>query len=338
MTGAPATVTVTVLIPVLNEERDIRGCLEAVAAQTHPGDLIDVVLVDGCSEDATVAVAVGVAAELGLRLTVVENPLRRTSTSLNAGLEQVEGEIVVRLDARSRVQPGYVETCVAVLEERPDVGVVGGAQIARAGNGSLISRGIARALRNRYFTGLSRYRRATTSGPSDTVWMGVFRTAELRALGGWDPRIALNEDFDLNQRYLESGRVVWFEASLQSTYVPRPTFSALARQYFRFGRVKGTWWARDRRPTPRQAALLAAPVLVGATGIGLRRVFGAAGVVALGAGGLVVLDLVGADEAPAEPMEVLVSAAAGTVSAGSWLAGVVVGLCGERLGVEHPHG
>jgi cellulose synthase/poly-beta-1,6-N-acetylglucosamine synthase-like glycosyltransferase len=309
-----------------------------VAAQTYPLDLLDGVMVDGCSEDATVEVAWKAATELGLELRVVDNPRRRTSTSLNVGLDHVAGEIVVRLDARSRVQSDYVATCVRVLRERPEVGVVGGAQIARSGSDALVSRGIARALRNRFFTGLSRYRRSTVSGPSDTVWMGVFRFEELRVLGGWDDRIALNEDFDLNQRYAESGLVVWFEASLRSTYVPRATFRALATQHFRFGRVKGTWWARDRRPTARQVVLLGAPLIVSAAAVGVRRRVGTLGLLVLGVGGLIALDVTGNDETPTEPLEVVASAAAGALGAAAWIGGTMAGYAGEKLGVTHPHG
>ena len=53
--------------------------------------------------------------------------------------------------------------------------------------------------------------------------MGAFRTDELRRLGGWDDATALNEDFELSQRYVASGQVVWFDARLRSGYLARPS-------------------------------------------------------------------------------------------------------------------
>lgn len=327
--------TVTVIVPALDEEGDLRGCLEAVAAQTHPAELIDVVVVDGCSTDATVEVAKGAAAELGLDLRVVSNPRRRTSTSLNVGLAEARGEVLVRLDARSRVQPDYVERCAAVLAARPEVGVVGGRQVPVARSGSLTDRGIARALSNRYSTGFARYRRATEPGPTDTVWMGVFRTRELVELGGWDDDVALNEDWALNRRYRDAGRVVWFEPDLVSGYLPRADLPSLARQHFYFGRVKGLWWVRGTRPEARQVAMLAAPPVAGAALLGLARRRGAGALLAVPVA-LLAADAVGSDE-PAPPAVRGVSAAAIGIYTSAWWLGTVVGAVGEVLGVEHRH-
>jgi cellulose synthase/poly-beta-1,6-N-acetylglucosamine synthase-like glycosyltransferase len=299
---------------------------------------MEVIIVDGSSTDRTVAVAHEVGEELGLAVEVLDNPARRTSSSLNRGLAAARGRIVVRLDARSRVQPEYVGTCVEALDGSPPVGVVGGAQVARPERETLVARGIGRALRNRWFTGLSRYRRATISGPSDTVWMGTFRSDELRSLGGWDPRIALNEDFDLNRRYRDAGWVVWFEASLRSVYVPRATLRAFALQYFRFGRVKGTWWARGQPPNARQLLLLVAPIVGTATLWRLGRRFGTVPVSVIVGAALVGLDQLGQEDRPNSPDERVAAMVAACTSSGAWLAGVAAGMAGERLGIEHQHG
>lgn len=232
MTSGPA---VSVVIPVLNEEADIAGCIEAVAAQDMGVDRIELLLVDGCSNDATVLVAHEAAARHRFHgVHVLSNPRRLTSVSLNAGLKAATGACVVRIDARSRIEPHYVRRCLTLLEERAEIGVVGGAQWARARGGGCLHVGIARALQNRWSTGLSRYRRKLSSGPTDTVWMGAFRTDDLRALGGWDEAVALNEDYELAARYRAAGAIVWFEGSLRSGYLPRQGLSSLALQYFRF--------------------------------------------------------------------------------------------------------
>jgi glycosyltransferase involved in cell wall biosynthesis len=327
--------TVTVVIPALDEEHDLRGCLEAVARQTYPAELVEVVVVDGCSQDATVAVAVQVGAELDLDLRVVSNERRRTSTSLNVGLAEATGDVIVRLDARSRVQADYIERCVVVLGRQPEVGVVGGRQVPFARSGGLTDRGIARALSNRYTTGFARYRRATGPGPTDTVWMGVFRADELRELGGWDDEVALNEDWELNRRYRDAGRVVWFDPGLVSGYLPRADLASLARQHFYFGRVKGLWWARGTRPEARQLAMVAGPPVAGIVLLALGRRRPALALFAVPAV-LLVADEVGSDR-PASAAERGVSAAAIGLYGSAWWVGTVVGAVGERLGVEHRH-
>lgn len=325
---------VTFAIPAWNEALDIEACLERVAAQTWRP--IEVVIADGGSTDATIERAVGAAKRLGIDLRVVNNPARRTANGLNAALSVARGDVIVRVDARSRIGGAHAEHAMRLLRDRTDVGVVGGGQRARARTTSVRDRGIARALGNRYTTGLARYRRASTPGPAETVWMGAFRSDDLRTLGGWDEAIALNEDYDLNRRYREAGSLVWFDPAMDAEYVPRPDLRRLALQYFRFGRVKGTWWARGRGPAPRQVVLVVAPlVLVGGATV-FAATIGLLPTVALAVGALCAIETLGSDGA-ASPAERAVALAAATVSCASWWAGVVTGLAGETLGVGHAH-
>jgi glycosyltransferase involved in cell wall biosynthesis len=328
---------VSVIVPALNEAADIEGCLEAIAAQQWPLDRIEVVLADAASDDDTVHVARAAAQRLGLALVVCENPARRTSAGLNVGLSCCNGSVVVRVDARSRIRPRHLAVAAALLDERADIGVAGGGQHARPRSDRLIDRAIARALENRYTTGFARYRRARTAGPADTVWMGAFRRVDLDALGGWSEAVALNEDWDLNQRYREKGLLVWFDPRMDADYLPRQSFGRLARQYFRFGRVKGTWWMRGRRPAPRQVVLLAVPPLGVAGGVALVSVVGLVPVVAGAAIVGLAVDALGNDE-PASPVVRAGALAATATSCSAWWLGVVAGAAGELVGVRHAHG
>jgi glycosyltransferase involved in cell wall biosynthesis len=287
---------VSVIIPAREEAADIEACIDHVAAQDHPHDRLEVIVVDGGSTDGTAEVARRALARHGFHHSaVLTNREATTPSNLNVGLRYATGEIVCRVDARTRIQPHYVRTCAALLVERPDIAVVGGAQIAIPRDGTWRATGIARALNNRYSMGGSRYRRATASGPSDTVYLGAFRRAELLAHHGWDERLLSNQDFDLNRR-MASGGYVWFEASLRSGYLPRATYRDLWRQYVRFGRAKVSYWRLSGdRPQPRQRALLALP-LVGVLVLALAGVQGRT-VPAVGAGaiGLLAVERLGCE-------------------------------------------
>lgn len=333
MTGSnlPA---VTVIVPALDEAADIAACIATVATQDYEGP-IDVILVDAGSNDGTAIVAQAAADERAINLSIVDNVLRRTSIGLNKGLERAEGDVIVRLDARARIEPHYIRTCVECLRDEA-VGVVGGAQIPVARSQRILDRSIARGLRNRFATGMSRYRLAMRSGPADTVWMGSFRRADLIEIGGWEEDVALNEDWELNARYRAAGFTVWFEQYLRSRYLPRPTFARLARQYFYFGRVKGMWWVRGMSPSPRQMVLLVAPVIIGAATLATTRRFGARVLLVVPAAALLV-DHLGEMETADEVVERVGSAAAMATYVLSWWIGVVVGAMGEVAGVEHQH-
>ena len=320
-------IAVTVLVPARNEADDIAGCIDAIADQDLPLNRMEVIVVDGCSTDGTASIAEGA---LGLHPfaagVVVSNPAASTPSNLNAGLAVARGAHLCRVDARSRVPRDYVRRCLAVLESRPDVVVVGGAQVA-TGRTGVVSAGIARALNNPLGMGLARYRAGRPSGPSDTVYLGAFRTAELRRAGGWDERWPTNQDFELNRRLGRAG-TVWFEAELPVGYVPRPTLVDLVRQYHRFGRWKVRYWRRTGdRPRPRQLVLLAGGV-VGIAGGGvlvahaLRSPGRFATTVGVGAAAAAAVESrsAGPDGGPTARV---VSVAASAGVAGGWLSGVL---------------
>lgn len=319
----------TVLVPAWNEEADIAGCVDAIGAQDYPMAEVQLIVVDAESEDLTRVEVEKSAARYGFaEVLVLDNPARRTSVGLNIGLQEARGAFLARVDARSRIPAGYLRTCEETLRRRPEVGVVGGAQVARARSPRPVDVGIAGALRNRLATGMSRYRRASTSGPSDTVWMGFFRTDELRELGGWSDAVALNEDYELNTRYRATGRTVWFDASLRSGYLPRTSLPGLARQYFRFGRVKGMWWARGQRPAPRQIALMVSPVTLGVALAGLVRRFGPVAVVLVPLL-LASVERAGRRDRDDEPRAPVMASTAIALLSGSWWVGVLAGFAGE---------
>lgn len=254
MTGAPL---VTVLIPARNEAADIERCLAAIAAQDFPLDELEVVVVDGASDDGTAEVVRRALAPVALAgLVVVTNPEGTTPTSLNAGLARAQGEIICRVDARTLIEPHHVRTCAATLRARPEVAVVGGSQVAIPRDRRALAVGIARALNNRWSMGGSPYRRATQSGPSDTVFLGAFRRADLEAVHGWDPRLGTNQDFDLNRRLAAHG-MVWFDHTIPAGYLPRPDLRRLWSQYRRFGIAKVRYWRlTGDRPQRRQWLVL----------------------------------------------------------------------------------
>ena len=318
---------VTVLVPARNEVTDIGGCLEAIAAQDHPTERLEVLVIDGGSTDGTGDRARQAMVELGLeRGSVLANPVASTPSNLNVGLGKAGGSVVCRVDARTVIPSHYVRTCVEVLSGRPDVAVVGGAQVAVPRDRTARSVGIARALNNRYGMGLSRYRRGARSGESDTVYLGAFRTAELRAAGGWDERLPTNQDFELNRRMAERG-LVWFEESLTCGYIPRRSLPELWRQYVRFGSWKVRYWRlTGDRPQLRQLALAGVPPVAGASALlwiarrpSPRRTVTMA---SAGLGALLLLEAVGAEEPEGDVAAHAYGAAAMAVVGAGWLTGL----------------
>lgn len=241
---------VSVLVPVLNEEAGIGEMLDRLLAQSFSA--MEVIVADGGSSDRTPAI-LETYARKDARLRVVDNPGRLQSAGLNRAFAASRGSIVVRLDGHSFVRTDYVARCVELLNST-GADVVGGRMVARAGDG-LMAKGIEMAMGRRWAAGPARFHHPGPPGFVETVYLGTFRREVLEGAGGWSSDVGVNEDFDLNYRIRRAGGRIWYDPTLEVEYQPRSTIKALARQYFRYGRSKGTMLRK--RPAsllPRQLA------------------------------------------------------------------------------------
>lgn len=222
---------VSVVMPILDEERHLEDAVAMVLRQDWPGPL-EVVLALGPSRDRTDDVAARLAAADD-RVRLVPNPTGRTPEALNAALGAARGEVVVRVDGHAEIPDDYVSTAVAVLEAT-GADNVGGTMDAQGR--SPFERAVAAAMRSPLGVGSSRFHTGGGSGPVDTVYLGCFRRAALERVGGYDPRFTRTQDWELNHRIRATGGTVWFTPDLVVTYRPRSGFGALARQYRDYGR------------------------------------------------------------------------------------------------------
>jgi len=302
MTSEPtvSVVMTTRAEPLARVER----ALASVAAQDYAGDI-----------EVIVAMPVGDQAPYSAR--VVDNPSGARCAGLNRAVAVATGEVVVRLDARSSFPVDYLRRCVQRLQSDATVGVVGGVQLARAGSRTTLAAGIARALRNPWATGGAAYRRVGGGGAADTVYLGVFRRAELLSVDGWDEQLDANEDFDLCQRYQRAGFTVWLEPQLAVAYEARATLRDVWSQYLAFGRSKTRYWRlRGERPSKRQLAPLVVAPLFAAVALWKPLTIVAAAV------GLVAVDHA-ADPGERDARVRLVSLVAYVPIIGGWVSGVV---------------
>jgi succinoglycan biosynthesis protein ExoA len=95
--------TVSVVMPIRNEEPHLERAVAAVLAQDYPRPF-EVCLAVAPSSDATERLATRLAADDD-RVLVVPNPSGVTPAGLNAAIRATSGEVVVRVDGHSQLSP-----------------------------------------------------------------------------------------------------------------------------------------------------------------------------------------------------------------------------------------
>jgi len=222
---------VSVILPILNEERDLSNCISAILQQDYPSE-IEVILALGPSEDKTTQIAEKLSVS-DSRIKLVSNPTGQTAVGLNLAIKVSSNEIICRIDGHSEISNNYVKTAVEILQQKNAVNV-GGLMYADSDSG--LQRVVAQAMRSKLGVGPSKFHTGGSAGESDTVYLGTYKKAAVLAAGGFDERYIRAQDWELNYRLRKNGGLIWFDPRLQVTYRPRSTFKKLAKQYFQYGR------------------------------------------------------------------------------------------------------
>jgi len=222
---------VSVILPILNEERDLSNCISAILQQDYPSE-IEVILALGPSEDKTTQIAEKLSVS-DSRIKLVCNPTGQTAVGLNLAIKVSSNEIICRIDGHSEISNNYVKTAVEILQQKNAVNV-GGLMYADSDSG--LQRVVAQAMRSKLGVGPSKFHTGGSAGESDTVYLGTYKKAAVLAAGGFDERYIRAQDWELNYRLRKNGGLIWFDPRLQVTYRPRSTFKKLAKQYFQYGR------------------------------------------------------------------------------------------------------
>ena len=232
-------------MPVLNEERYLATAVHSVFEQELPsGWIAELVIALGPSKDGTDRIAAELVAhsDTAHRVLTVANPSGATSDGLNAAIHASHGEYVVRVDAHSRLEPGYVQGAIALLDAHPEYSNVGGQMVAEGR--TPFQSAVAWAYMSRWGIGGARYHVGGEAGPAESVYLGVFRRTIFELAGYFDPRFTRGQDWELNRRIREAGGVVWFDPTLRVHYFPRSSWTQLAKQFFR----TGVWRGKLSRP------------------------------------------------------------------------------------------
>lgn len=252
----PTRPLVSIVIPCLNEERYIIPLLDSLAVQDYGPEGIEVIVADGGSTDSTRQLVADYQVPFA-RLELVDNPKRITVGGLNAGMDAAKGDCWIIIGAHSRVRADFVRASVEALQ-RTGAACVGG-PIETIGEGT-IGKAIAAAMSSPFGVGNAKFRYADKEAEVDTVPFGCYHRRVWEVVGRFDETVDGADEDSYNARLIEAGGRIVLVPTIRSSYFPRRTLQALAKQYWEYGAAKGTLLSRGR---PLQARHFAPAAMVG---------------------------------------------------------------------------
>lgn len=172
--------TISVLVPVRNQEKYIGRCLRSLLSQSFPRDGFEVVVVDDCSEDRT-----PYALELFRdEITLVRNDTHLgLPASLNRGIRATSSPFVVRVDSDDYVNSEFLRFLHIFLVTNRYMDAVACDYLVVDDREDVLAR---------------------RSCVEEPIACGImFRTEQLIDIGLYDESFLLHEDRELRYRFLQ---------------------------------------------------------------------------------------------------------------------------------------
>jgi glycosyltransferase involved in cell wall biosynthesis len=176
----------SIVIPVRNEEENIRRCLDSVGRMKFARELYEVIVVDNGSTDRTKEVASSFKESFSLQ--VLDRPNGYIAAVRNAGAAVARGRYLAFLDADCEIRPDWLSVAGEVLSEE-NVGVCGAFYLIPQGSSWIA----------RYWYQIREIKPAGEVSYLPAGDMFVSRQV-FDKIHGFDESIQTNEDFEFCQR------------------------------------------------------------------------------------------------------------------------------------------
>jgi glycosyltransferase involved in cell wall biosynthesis len=222
---------VSIVIPMLNEIESIENCLNSIFAQDYPDDHIEILVVDGCSSDGSREKVLELA-KIHLNIRLFDNLLRRTPISLNIGIKNSSGDVIIILGAHTRIRNDFVKQNIRLMQEQ-GVKCTGGTQL-NTGK-SFMQRAIGLAMGSRFGIPSAPYRFHRKPCFVDTVVYAAYARELFDEVGYFNEELHISEDAEFNWRIRKAGYRIYFSPEIVSYYYPRKNLLKLIKQFFNYG-------------------------------------------------------------------------------------------------------
>ena len=222
---------VTVVVPVYNDRTHLRQCLDSLIQSDYPAGQLEVLVVDGGSDDGSQSMVLQLA-EQGEVIRLLHNPRRITAAGANIGIQHAAGDVIIILSAHSYVASDFIRQSVRYLYQT-GASCVGGP--IHSISDSFVGKAIALAMSSPFGVGNALFRYSRHEQYVDTVAFGAYRRKVFHKIGLYDENLVYNEDDEFNSRLRERGGKIFLTPAIQSFYYTRPSLRRLWRQYYHYG-------------------------------------------------------------------------------------------------------
>ena len=223
-----------------NEAEALDGVLRDFQLQDYPHELIEIVLVDSMSTDATRDKMERFKnTDYGFRnVAVVQCAKKNQAFSWNAALMTATGDVIIRVDALARIPRNFVSRNVYNLNQGEDV--VGGGRPNITSDVSPWKLTLLAAEDSLFGSSVASYRRpATQKEYLDSLFHAAYRREVIQKVGGFNENLGRTEDNEFHYRIRKAGYKLCCCPDIISYQHSRNNLKDMIRQKYSNGRWIG---------------------------------------------------------------------------------------------------
>ncbi|MEJ2105249.1 MAG: glycosyltransferase [Ignavibacteriaceae bacterium] len=221
---------VSIIVTTFNSELTISECLQSILELEYPKNLLEVVVIDGGSTDATTECA------KKFPVKVIYSQLNPPA-AYNLVLKNVKNEVIGLIDSDAKVEKNWLKKLVKHLNGPKVVGASG--TVETWNKNRLVPRVIGYELNYRYSRLPDTVERVATMNL-------LLKTKFIFEIGGFDETLPTQYDTDIGARLTEAGYKIAFDPSAVCYHFHRPTLFAFFKQQYKYG--QNTWKLYFKHP------------------------------------------------------------------------------------------
>jgi glycosyltransferase involved in cell wall biosynthesis len=184
---------VTIGVCVKDSEKTIKESIDSIISQKYPTELIQVVIVDGCSRDKTMLIVASATAKTDMKVETCSDKSKGLGAARQIVVNNANGKYIIFADADVKIFDDLVKRHVEFMEENPNVGVAFGKPMLQ--EGTLVS-----TVWNLYCYALGGF-----LGNDATIYC----PEAIKEVCGFDPKIkGAGEDIDLINKIRAKGWLI----------------------------------------------------------------------------------------------------------------------------------
>ena len=228
---------VSFVIVAYNAEKYLDYSLKSLASQIYPHEYIEVIFVDGLSNDMTKQRMIEFKSLHSdfRRIEIFDNPGRYLACGWNVALKECTGDVILRVDAHTLFPDDFITQNVNIIKKGECI--CGGKVLSILQKDTEWNRTLLAAENSMFGGGFTFFRRGETEKYTNTLAFASYKKDVFDTVGTYNEKLVRTEDNEMHYRMRKAGYRFFFYPNIVSYRFNRSSLKGLLKQKF----LNGYW-------------------------------------------------------------------------------------------------